>query len=160
MMLAAVGVAVPLARSDGVDVHHVHGVNLLQGTVLGLDEEEEDDENKDRTTSCKDEAVEVVDGVNDEAGAVKVSNGFGDTGMATYKKEMRKFQSQLAAVARAMQRPRYCVGYSSATAAQTIGPQVVAKAAIARQEKVTRTAPAAGVLRGFSLSRAKCPTKA
>lgn len=71
--LVALGVGVPLARGDGVDVLHIHGVNLLQSTVLGLDEEEEDDGDEGGTTSGKDEAVEVVDGINDEAGAVQVS---------------------------------------------------------------------------------------
>ena len=72
-VLGALGVGVPLARSDGVDVLHIHGVNLLQSTVLGLDDEEEDDGDEGSTTSGKDETVEVVDGINDEAGAVKVS---------------------------------------------------------------------------------------
>jgi len=52
---------------------HIHGVNLLQSTVLGLNDEEEDDGDEGSTTSGKDKTVEVIDGINDEAGAVKVS---------------------------------------------------------------------------------------
>jgi hypothetical protein len=71
-----------------------------------------------------------------------------------------KFQNQLAAVARPIQAPRYRRGKSSAFTAQASGPQLTAKAAIAKQEKATRTVPAVGVFIGFSESMAKWPTKA
>lgn len=59
----------PLARRDGVDVLHVHGVNLLERSVLGLDDEEEDNQDKGSTATCEDEAVKVVDVVGNESGA-------------------------------------------------------------------------------------------
>lgn len=61
-----------------------------------------------------------------------------------------KLQIQLPAVAMAMHRARYCEGKSSATAAHERGPQVVAKAAMARHEKAIRTPPASGVDSGSS----------
>lgn len=73
---------------------------------------------------------------------------------------MRKFQSQLEAVARAMQGARYREGYNSATAAHTMGPHVTAKAAMARAEKTIRAEPAWGVFCGFAESSANEPTKA
>lgn len=51
----------------------------------------------------------------------------------------------------------YLAGYSSATTAQTNGPQVVAKATMNRQEKTIRTLPAVFVSLP-ALSR-KWPTK-
>lgn len=59
----------PLARRDGVDVLHVHGVNLLKSSVLGLDDEEEDNQDEGSTATSEDEAVEVVDVVGDESSA-------------------------------------------------------------------------------------------
>jgi hypothetical protein len=61
-----------------------------------------------------------------------------------------KFQNQLDAVARPMQTLLYRIGYSSAFTVQTNGPQLTAKAAIARQENVTKADPALGVSMGFS----------
>lgn len=59
----------PSARRDGVDVLNVHGVNLLEGSVLGLDDEEEDNQDESSTAASKDETVEVVDVVGNESGA-------------------------------------------------------------------------------------------
>ena len=78
----------------------------------------------------------------------------------TYKNEIKKFHSQLEAVARAIHGPRYWEGYNSATTAQMSGPQVVANAAMKRHENATKTAPALGLFIGFTRSKAKCPTKA
>jgi hypothetical protein len=39
---------------DGVDVEPVHGVDLLQAAVLGLDHEEEDDEHERQTAAGED----------------------------------------------------------------------------------------------------------
>jgi hypothetical protein len=64
----AVG-ANPLAGGDGVDLLDVHGVNLLESAVLGLDDEEEDDGDQGSTASGVDETVEVVNGISDEASA-------------------------------------------------------------------------------------------
>lgn len=47
---------------------HVHGVDLLEGTVLGLDDEEEDDPEQCETAATKDEAVEVVNVTNNDLG--------------------------------------------------------------------------------------------
>lgn len=60
------GTAHPAAGLDGVDVSDVHGVNLLEGAVLGLDDEEEDDGDEGGTASSEDQTVEVVDGLDDE----------------------------------------------------------------------------------------------
>jgi hypothetical protein len=68
-VLGAMGLANPLGRSDGVDVLDVHGVDLLESSVLGLDDEEEDDGDEGSTTSGVDETVEVVNGISDESGA-------------------------------------------------------------------------------------------
>lgn len=80
--------------------------------------------------------------------------------VTTYKNEIIKFQNQLEAVAIPIQTLRYRMGYSSAFTVQTNGPQLTAKAAMARQENVTKADPALGVSIGFSWSRAKWPTKA
>lgn len=58
----------PLGAGDGVDVEHVHGVNLLQAAVLALHQEEEDDEDKGSAAAGEDETVQVADRVGDEAG--------------------------------------------------------------------------------------------
>lgn len=68
-VLGAMGLANPLGRSDGVDVLDVHGVDLLEGSVLGLDNEEEDNGDEGSTTSGIDETVEVVNGISDESSA-------------------------------------------------------------------------------------------
>ena len=94
------------------------------------------------------------------AGVISHSPAIIDCRGDSYKKEIRKLQSQFPAVARAMHRARYCEGKSSATAAHESGPQVTAKAAIARQEKAIRTPPASGLSSGLSWLSAKCPTKA
>lgn len=59
----------PSARRDGVDMLNVHGVNLLESSVLGLDDEEEDNQDKGSTAASEDEAVQVVDIVGNESGA-------------------------------------------------------------------------------------------
>lgn len=59
----------PAARRDGVDVLDVHGVNLLESSVLGLDDEEEDNQDEGGTATSEYEAVEVVDVVGNESGA-------------------------------------------------------------------------------------------
>lgn len=59
----------PLAGRDRVDVLHVHGVNFLKGSVLGLDDEEEDNQDEGSTATSEDETVEVVDVVGNESGA-------------------------------------------------------------------------------------------
>ena len=61
-------IRLPLCGSDRVDVGDVHGVDLLQGTILRLNDEEVCDEEKGRGTATEDEAVEVVDLVGDEGG--------------------------------------------------------------------------------------------
>lgn len=58
-------VTISLARRDGVDVRDVHGVGLLEGAVLGLVEEEEDDNSEHGAACGEDEAVEVADSVDD-----------------------------------------------------------------------------------------------
>lgn len=70
-VLGTVGLANPLGRSDGVDVLDVHGVDLLESSVLGLDDEEEDNCDESSTTSGVDETVEVVNGISDESSAGK-----------------------------------------------------------------------------------------
>jgi len=62
--------AVPLGRGPGVDAEDVHGVDLLEGAVLGLDDKEVDDDDEGGAASGEDQAVPVVDDVGDEAGAV------------------------------------------------------------------------------------------
>jgi hypothetical protein len=57
----------PLGGGNGVDLLDVHCVNLLESAVLGLDDEEEDNEDEGATTSGVDKTVEVVDGISDEA---------------------------------------------------------------------------------------------
>ena len=107
--VVAVVVMVPVLGLDRVNALNIHGINLLQGSVSGLDHEEEYDHNQSRTASGKDQTVEVVDGIGDETGAEKASVPHKDTKkpVTTYKKEMRKFHSQLEAVARPMQTLRY-----------------------------------------------------
>lgn len=56
---------VPLRAGDGVDVQHVHGVDFLERTALGLDHEEVDDDSQGRTASSEHKTVEVVDIVGD-----------------------------------------------------------------------------------------------
>lgn len=60
--------AVPVRGLDGVDAEEVHGVDLLEAAVLGLDHEEVDDDDEGTAAAGEDEAVEVVDRVGDEAG--------------------------------------------------------------------------------------------
>jgi len=54
---------------DRADVTDVHGVDLLERAILGLDDEEEYDDDEGRAASSKDEAVQVVDRIGDETGA-------------------------------------------------------------------------------------------
>lgn len=61
---------IPLGGVDGVDAEDVHGVDLLEGAVLGLDEEEVDDNSEGGTASGKDEAVPVCDCVDDVTSAI------------------------------------------------------------------------------------------
>lgn len=58
--------AIPLGRGDGVDVEDVHGVDLLERTVLGLDDEEVDNNGKTETATTEDETEEPVDRVDDD----------------------------------------------------------------------------------------------
>lgn len=90
----------PLARSDGVDVLNVHGVNLLKSTVLGFDQEEEDNEYKDCTAAGEDQTVVVVNSIGDETGTKKdVSNCHQDTQYSeivlTRKKSCYRYVSHL-----------------------------------------------------------------
>ncbi|KAI6771614.1 hypothetical protein HG531_009239 [Fusarium graminearum] len=55
--LGGVVVANPLGGGNGVDLLDVHGVNLLESTVLGLDDEEEDNGDQGGTASGVDETV-------------------------------------------------------------------------------------------------------
>lgn len=59
--------AIPLARVNGADVANVHGINLLKSTVLGLNNEEEYNENEDTTAPGKHKAVKVINLVGNEA---------------------------------------------------------------------------------------------
>lgn len=58
--------AVPAGRRDWVHTKEVHGVNLLKRTVLGLDDEEEDNEHEGNTASGEDQTVKVVNRTSDE----------------------------------------------------------------------------------------------
>jgi hypothetical protein len=49
-------------------VKQVHGVDLLEAAVLTFDQEEEHDEDKDGTAAGEYQAIQVVDGVGNEAG--------------------------------------------------------------------------------------------
>jgi hypothetical protein len=69
--LGGVVVADPLGGGNGVDLLDVHGVNLLERTVLRLDDEEEDNGDQGSTASGVDEAVVVVNGISDETSAGK-----------------------------------------------------------------------------------------
>lgn len=74
---------IPLARVNGADVAHVHGINLLKSTVLGLDNEKEHNENEDTAASGKYKAVQVVNLVGNEAseeGQHKVPEPVGGSG--------------------------------------------------------------------------------
>lgn len=50
---------------DGVNVHEIHLINLLERPVLGLNHEEVNDKEQRKATSAEDEAVEVVNLVRD-----------------------------------------------------------------------------------------------
>jgi hypothetical protein len=69
--LGGVVVANPLGGSNRVDLLDVHSVDLLESTVLGLDNEEEDNGDQGSTASGVDETVVVVNGISDETGAGK-----------------------------------------------------------------------------------------
>lgn len=68
-LIAVLG-GVPFARSDGVHMLNIHHVDLFQGSILGLDDEEEDDEHEGRTASGEDETVKVVNVVSNESSAI------------------------------------------------------------------------------------------
>lgn len=68
LVVVLVRLAAPLRRGDGVDVLDVHGVNLLEGAVLGLDDKEEDNDSQGSTAASEDETVEVVNRIGDVAG--------------------------------------------------------------------------------------------
>jgi hypothetical protein len=55
----------PFGARDGVDMKHVHGVDLFKGTALGLDHEEVDDDGEDGARDSEDQAVVVVDLIGD-----------------------------------------------------------------------------------------------
>jgi hypothetical protein len=57
---------VELGAGDGVDVQHVHGVNLLERASFGLDHEEVDDEEEHEAAGAEDQTVEVVDFLSDQ----------------------------------------------------------------------------------------------
>ena len=56
----------PAGTLPGLDVQHVHGVDFLEGTALGLVDEEEHDEDGGETASSKYIAVAKVNRVGDE----------------------------------------------------------------------------------------------
>lgn len=60
------GLGIPAGGCEWVDVKNVHGVDFLQGTVLGLDDEEENDPEESEEGTGKDETVVVVDIISDE----------------------------------------------------------------------------------------------
>lgn len=59
----------PSAGRDGVDVLNIHGVNLLESPVLGLNDEEEDNQNEGSTATSEDEAIKVVNVIGNESSA-------------------------------------------------------------------------------------------
>lgn len=82
---------IDVCRLDGVHAVDVHLVNLLQGSILRLNDEEEDDEEKSRTTSGKNQTVQVVDCVSNKASAKMVSSVQceKETEDDTYKNEIK-----------------------------------------------------------------------
>lgn len=50
---------------------HIHGVNLLEAAILGLDDEKKHDEYESRAAARKDQAVQVANFIRDKAGAIK-----------------------------------------------------------------------------------------
>jgi hypothetical protein len=73
---------------------------------------------------------------------------------------IRKFQSQLLAVLRAIAFARYLLGYSSPQIAHTIGPHVVANPKMKKHAKHIKRMDACSVFWGFSESRENAPTEA
>jgi hypothetical protein len=67
--VALEGRRIPLGAGDGVDVQHVHGVDLLERAVLGLDHEEVDGEEEQRAAHTEHETVEVVNPVGNQSRA-------------------------------------------------------------------------------------------
>lgn len=61
------GRRVPVGGSDGIDVEHVHGVDLLKRAVLGLDHEEVYDPEEEEARHTEDETIEVVDAVGNKS---------------------------------------------------------------------------------------------
>ena len=60
--------SLPLRTLPGRDVQDVHGVDLLEGTALGLVDKEVDGEDPGEAAAGEDVAVGKVDGVGDEGG--------------------------------------------------------------------------------------------
>lgn len=60
--------AIPVAAGNGVDMEQIHGVNLLKRTVLGLNDEEVDDEDEGKATAAEDKTVEVPNVTDNELG--------------------------------------------------------------------------------------------
>ena len=56
----------PAATLPWLDALHVHGIDFLEGTALGLVDEEEDDKQAGEAAGCEDVAVGKVDRVGDE----------------------------------------------------------------------------------------------
>jgi len=57
---------IKFGAGDRVDVQHVHRVDLLQRTILGLDHEEVNDDEQREAAGAEDKTVEVVDLVRDQ----------------------------------------------------------------------------------------------
>jgi hypothetical protein len=57
---------IPRTGSDWVHAEEVHGVDLLERSILGLDDKEVNNGSKTQTTATKDKAVEPVDLINDD----------------------------------------------------------------------------------------------
>lgn len=66
--LCAEGFGAPGGGGERVNVKDVHGVDFLEGAILGLDDKEEDDPEEGEEGTGKDESVVVVDVVGDEGG--------------------------------------------------------------------------------------------
>lgn len=58
----------PALGLPGNDAEDVHGVDLLEGSLLGLVDEEEGDQDTEETAAGKDVTVTVVDGAGDPGG--------------------------------------------------------------------------------------------
>lgn len=56
----------PASRLPGLDVQDIHGVDIFEGTALGLVDKEEDDQHGSKAAAGEDVAVVEVDGAGDE----------------------------------------------------------------------------------------------